>query len=50
MGAKDKLNMANVQGAVVVAGICGYFFESWDIFIGCVVMLVGMAYTKGNIR
>lgn len=50
MGAKEKLNMANVQGAVVFAGLLGFMFDSMGVFLVIGMILIALAYSKGDIR
>ena len=50
MGARQKLNTAAIQGAFIFAGIAGWAFESWYVFlIAITIMLVG-AMHSGDIR
>lgn len=50
MGAKEKLNFAHVQGAVVFAGVLGFMSESMGMFLVIGVILLALAYSKGDIR
>lgn len=50
MGARDKLNHAYGQGAVLFAAAVGYACGSWTIFLLAGVALVVMAVQKGDIR
>ena len=50
MGAKQKLNSANVVGALVVAAIIGGAFGSWTMFAIATTVLVASAFYTGDIR
>ena len=50
MGAKEKLNFAHVQGAVIFAGVLGFMFESLGMFLTIVMILIALAHSKGDIR
>ena len=50
MGAKQKLNAANVNGALIVAGVIGLITGSWPIFVLALIVLVVGSIYAGNIR
>ena len=50
MGAKQKLNSANVVGALVVAAFIGGAFGSWTMFTIAAAVLVVAAFYTGDIR
>jgi hypothetical protein len=50
MGAKRKLNSANVLGALVVAGLIGGGTGSWAVFCIALAGLLGAAVIAGDIR
>lgn len=50
MGAKKKLNSANVVGAVAVAAVMGAFFGSWAVFAISAAVLIASALYNGDIR
>ena len=50
MTARHKLNVAFVNGALIVAGVVGLAFQSWLVFlVVAVVLVVGALYT-GDVR
>ena len=50
MGARQKLNQAHVNGALIVAGIAGLLTGSWAIFFIAAAALIGAATYNGGIR
>ena len=50
MNARLKLNSANIQGALVVAGLVGWAFGSWIVFIAVAAVLLASAHYEGSIR
>jgi hypothetical protein len=50
IGARHKLNVAFVNGALIVAALAGLVFRSWTVFIVVGVVLVGAAFYCGDIR
>ena len=50
MGARQKLNGAYVNGALVVAAVLGLMTGSWTIFIFAGAVLIGIAIYDGDIR
>jgi hypothetical protein len=50
LGAKDKLNSAYFEAAVLTATLAGLVTASWTVFFIALVLLVGLALTSGDIR
>ena len=50
MGARQKLNEAHVNGALIAAGVLGLMTGSWVIFIIAGAALIGAATSNGDIR
>ena len=50
MGARQKLNHAHVNGALIAAGVLGLVTGSWTIFIVAGAVLIGTAICGGDIR
>ncbi len=50
MGARTKLNIAFINGALIVAAFVGMAFQSWMVFWGVVVLLVAGSLYAGEIR
>ena len=50
MGARQKLNQAHVNGALIVAAVLGLMTGSWIIFFIASAMLIGAATYGGEIR
>jgi hypothetical protein len=50
MNARQKLNLAYVNGAVVIAGVVGMLAKSWGVFCLALVVLVVIHLTSGGIR
>ena len=50
MGARQKLNQAHVNGALIVAGILGLVTSSWTVFFIAGAVLIGLAVHSGGIR
>lgn len=50
MGAKKKLNSANVVGALMVSALIGMLFGSWAIFAITSGVLVASGLYNGDIR
>lgn len=50
IGARHKLNVAFVNGALIVAALAGLVFQSWVVFAVVAVVLVGAAIYCGDIR
>jgi hypothetical protein len=50
MNARQKLNLAYVNGAVLVAGLVGLLTESWGVFCLTLIVLVVIHLGSGGIR
>ena len=50
MGARQKLNQAHVNGALVAGGVLGLITGSWTIFFIASAALIGAATYSGGIR
>jgi hypothetical protein len=50
MGAREKLNMSYLQGAVVLAAVVGVLTSSWAAFGIALAVLVAGALHDGAIR
>ena len=50
MGAKQKLNAAHLNGALLVAGLAGLLTGSWPVFLVAFAALVAGDHLAGNIR
>ena len=50
MNARQKLNLAYVNGAVVIAGVVGLLAESWGVFCLALIVLVIIQLGSGGIR
>ena len=50
MGAREKLNAAHIQGAIILAVLIGGALESVGLAVIIGLMAIGLAYSKGNIR
>jgi hypothetical protein len=50
MGAKQKLNVAVFNGAMVFAGLAGLLTRSWTVFAVVLALMVGAAFLAGDIR
>lgn len=50
MGARNKLNVAYVNGALILSGLVGLATGSWQIFALAAMMLIGMCFYAGDIR
>jgi hypothetical protein len=50
MGAKQKLNVAVFNGAIVFAGLAGLLTKSWTVFAVVLALMVAAAYLAGDIR
>ncbi len=40
MNARLKLNSANIHGALVLAGLLGWVFGSWELFLIAALVLI----------
>jgi hypothetical protein len=50
MGAKRKLNGANVCGTFLVAGLLGWVTGSVAVFLIALAVLLAVSYYAGDIR
>ncbi len=50
MNARLKLNSAAIQGSFIVAGVVGWAFGSWTVFIIVLLVLIWSALNSGEIR
>lgn len=50
LGARQKLNAAYLNGALLVAALIGTATESWSIFLAAVLIGIGVATLSGDIR
>ena len=50
MGKKNDLNEAFVTGSVILAGVLGLGAQSWSVFLGTLVLSVGLCIFTRKIR
>jgi hypothetical protein len=50
MGARQKLNQAHLNGALVIAAVIGAATQSWAIFWIAALFVVGSGIYAGGIR
>jgi hypothetical protein len=50
MGARQKLNLAYINGCIVVAALIGLACQSWVVFLVGVAVLLVLDLVGGNIR
>lgn len=50
MSARQKLNVATVNGCLLVAGTVAYLAGSWQVFAGLLLLLLLSAIGTGGIR
>jgi ABC-type Co2+ transport system permease subunit len=50
LSARKKLNVAFINGALVVAALIGIVFRSWTVFLIVAVVLVIGAIYGGDVR
>jgi hypothetical protein len=50
MGARDKLNWASVNGAILFAGCAGLMTGSWAVFWVVLIVVIVIGLCGGNIR
>jgi hypothetical protein len=50
MGAKKKLNVAYVNGSLLIAGLAGLAAASWVVFVTVFAISVALNWYAGNIR
>ena len=50
MGARTKLNRAFINGALLIAAVCGFISQSWTAFWITVAVLLLLSVASGEIR
>jgi hypothetical protein len=50
MNARQKLNLAYINGAVVISGVVGLLAGSWGVFCLALIVLVVIHLGSGGIR
>jgi hypothetical protein len=50
MGARRKLNIAFINGALLIGAVVGVACKSWSVFIVAAVVLIGGALYCGDVR
>ena len=50
MSARQKLNIAYINSAILFAAVLGGIFQSWTVFVIVAIVLVAMAIYSGSIR
>jgi hypothetical protein len=50
MGARQKLNIAFINGALLIGAVAGLVFKSWAVFVVAAVVLIGGAIYCGDVR
>lgn len=50
LAARQKLNVAFVNGALIIAAVAGVVFKSWAAFVVTSVVLIGGAIYCGDVR
>jgi hypothetical protein len=50
MGARQKLNQAYLNGALVIAAVIGAVTQSWTVFWLAALFAAGISLHAGNIR
>lgn len=50
MNARKKINSAAINGSLIVAGLAGYLFGSWWVFVITATLLIVSAINNGDIR
>ena len=50
MSARNKLNVAAINGAILGAGLAGWLFSSWFVFLLALAVLIGTSIHSGQIR
>ena len=50
MGARQKLNQAHLNGALVVAAVVGIATQSWTVFWIAALIAAGSSLHAGGIR
>ncbi len=50
MGARQKLNNAFINGALLIGAVAGWVFKSWAVFVVTAVVLIAGAVYCGDVR
>lgn len=50
MGARQKLNQAHLNGALVIAAVVGIATQSWTVFWIAALIAAGSSLHSGDIR
>ena len=50
MGARQKLNQAHINGALVIAAVFGVATQSWTVFWIAALIAAGSSLHAGHIR
>ena len=50
MGARQKLNVAFINGALLIGAVAGFVFKSWAVFVVTAVVLVIGVIHCGDVR
>jgi hypothetical protein len=50
LAARQKLNVAFVNGALIIAAVAGWVVKSWAVFVVTAVVLIGGAIYCGDVR
>ena len=50
MGARQKLNQAHLNGALVIAAVIGVATQSWTVFWIAALIAAGSSLHSGDIR
>jgi len=50
MGARQKLNQAHLNGALVIAAVIGVATQSWTVFLIAALLAAGSSLHTGDIR
>lgn len=50
MGARQKLNQAHLNGALVIAAVVGIATQSWTVFWIAALIAAGSSLHSGGIR
>lgn len=50
MGARQKLNQAHLNGALVIAAVVGVMTQSWAVFWIAALIAAGSGFCGGGIR
>jgi hypothetical protein len=50
MGARQKLNVAHINGGLLIAAAAGILLESWTAFVITLAIILALAAYAGEIR